>query len=167
MYKTAIALWVALVAVAAAGAKTNYTITGDVSIGGFPRSGTLEQAIEVFGEPTSRKSDGYEVCTLSWRSSGVTMQRLYALGQGDPCGPESRHRSTTVTDERWKTARGLDIGDPLKELRKLYPKAQRDAPGTWRLTTRRFAGLPYPGLEATVKRGRVVKFTVYGSRSPF
>jgi hypothetical protein len=32
---------------------------------GFRANGTLEQAIEVFGRPTSQKSDGYEICTLS------------------------------------------------------------------------------------------------------
>ena len=65
MYRTFLILWLALVVVGAAGARTNYTIVGDVSIGGFPRNGTLEQAIEVFGRPTSQKSDGYEICTLS------------------------------------------------------------------------------------------------------
>lgn len=167
MYKMAVLVLALFAIVPTALAKTSYVITGDVSIGGFPRDGSLEQALDVFGNPTSRRSDGYELCTLVWRSSGVTMERIYTLGQVDPCGPEGRHKRTSVTDRRWKTSKGLEIGDPVRELRKLYPKAQKEAPTRWRLTTRRFAGIPYPGLEATVKNGRVSSFTVWGSRSPF
>lgn len=157
----------ATVVVAAAGAKTNYVITGDTSVGGFPRDGTVQQAIQVFGRPTTRELVGFDTCALAWRAHAVVMKTYYTLGTLDPCGPSGRHTSTTVTSKRWKTSKGLEIGDPLRELRRLYPKARKDAPGKWRLTTRPFAGIPYPGLEATVKNGRVVALTVYGPKSPF
>lgn len=168
MYRVGVAVVLAvLVAVPAALGKTDYVIKGDVSVGGFPRDGTVQQAIAVFGRPTTRELVGFDTCTLSWRAHGVVMKTYYTLGTLDPCGPSGRHASTTVTTKRWKTSKGLDIGDPLRELRKLYPKAQKDAPGKWRLTTKPFAGIPYPGLEATVTNGRVVAFTVYGPKSPF
>lgn len=159
--------FVALALVATASAKTDYLIAGDVSVGGFARDGTLQEAIQVFGRPTTSELVGFDTCTLTWRAHGVVMRTYYTLGEQDPCGPLARHTSTTVTDRRWRTSKGLQIGEPLRELRKLYPKARKDAPGKWRLTTRAFVGIPYPGLEATVKNARVVSLTVYGPRSPF
>lgn len=167
MYRVVLLLLaLATVLVPAATAKPTFVIDRDVSIGGFPRDGTLQQAFSVFGRPTSSEGT-YDTCRLTWRSYGVVMETYYTHGSLDPCGPAGRHKSTTVTDRRWRTSKGLDIGEPLSELRKLYPKARKDAPGKWRLTTRSFAGLPYPGLEAQIKSGRVVSLTVYGPRSGF
>jgi hypothetical protein len=164
-FPTACAVAALLVPVAMA--KTDYVITGDTNVGGFPRDGTGRQAIDVFGPPTTKELIGFDTCVQAWRSHGVVMRTHYTLGGQDPCGPLARHTSTTVTDRRWRTSKGLQIGEPLRELRRLYPKARKDAPGKWRLTTRAFAGIPYPGLEATVKNGRVISLTVYGPRSPF
>ena len=167
MYRATIVLIVALVTVPLAAAKTSFVIVGDVSIGGFPSNGTVPQAIATFGQPAERLFFGADSCRLTWPSSGVTMETWYPAGDLDPCGPNGRHRLTTVTDPRWKTSKGLAIRDPLRKLRALYPKASKQAPGKWQLTTRPFAGLPLPGLEARLKDGRIVSFTVYAPRSPF
>lgn len=153
--------------VPAAVAAPTFVIVRDVSVGGFPRDGKVQKAIAVFGQPATRESPRYDQCRLTWPSHGVTMWSYYTNATRDPCGPEGRHASTTVTDRRWRTSAGLKIGDPLRRLRQLYPRARKDAPGRWRLTTRMFAGVPFPGLEARIVNGRVASFTVYGPRSPF
>lgn len=148
-----------------AAAAPTFVIVRDVSVGGFPRDGRVQSAITVFGEPTVRQIEGFDKCHLEWPTLGVSMETYYTGGTTDPCGPEGRHASTTVTDRRWRTAVGLKMGDTLKKLRQLYPRAQRDEPGVWWLKTRSFAGFPFPGLEARIKNGHVVSFTVYGPRS--
>lgn len=167
MYRAILVFTAFALFVPVAFAKTDYVIVRDVTVGGFPRAGTVRQAIEVFGAPTTQEKGAFDKCTLSWRSHGVVMETYYTNAISDPCGPDGRHSKTTVTDRRWRTSTGLKIGDQLGKLRQLYPKAQKDAPGTWRLTTRPLAGLPFPGLEARLKNGRVISFTVYGPRSGF
>lgn len=152
---------------AAAAAEPTFVIVRDVSIGGFPRDGTVRRAIAVFGQPAKRENDAYDTCRISWPAYGVTMQTYYTNATLDPCGPDGRHASTTVTDRRWRTSAGLKIGDPLRRLRALYPRASKAAPGRWQLTTRMVAGLPFPGLEAKVVNGRIISLTVYGPRSAF
>jgi len=167
MYRVIGVIVAFLVTVPLAFAETDYLIVRDVKIGGFPRDGVVAKAIEVFGEPTDRQNAG-DTCLLRWPSHGIVMNTYY-LNQGnegpDPCGPQGRHTSTTVTDRRWRTSAGLKIGDSLGRLRGLYRKAKKDGPSQWRLTTRSFVGLPFPGLEARLKNGRVVSFTVFGPRT--
>lgn len=169
MYRAGVVLaFAALVlAVPTAAAAPTFVIVRDVSVGGFPRDGKVAKAIAVFGQPATRESPRYDQCRLTWPSYGITMVTFYTNATLDPCGPEGRHTSTTVTNRRWRTSAGLKIGDPFWRMRQLYPRARKDAPGRWRLTTRMFAGLPFPGLEARIVNGRVVSFTVYGPRSPF
>jgi hypothetical protein len=167
MYRAAIALALTLSFVPLAAAKTTYVIVGDVSVGGFPRAGTVREAIEVFGTPAGRENQAYDKCTLTWPAHGVVMETFYTNATLDPCGPEGRHVKTTVSDRRWRTDKDLRIGDPLRKLRQRYPKAKKEAPGRWRLVTRPLAGLPFPGLEARITNGRVTSFTVYGPRGGF
>lgn len=166
-----VALAAVALAVPAASAAPTFVIVRDVSIGGFPRDGTVKRAIAVFGTPASREPQ-FARCTLTWPRFGVMMNTFHTPPRvpdpsTDPCGPNGRHVRTTVTDRRWRTSAGLKIGDTLGRMRGLYPRARKDAPGRWRLTTRMFAGLPFPGLEARIRNGRVVSLTVYGPRSPF
>ena len=127
----------------------------------------VAQAIQVFGEPSARQIAG-DTCRLSWGEHGVVMETYYLnLGNEgpNPCGPRGRHKQTTVTGERWRTLKKLEIGDPLSKLRMLYPRAQKESATRWRLATRRSFGISFPSLEATLKRGRVVSFTVHGPRT--
>lgn len=145
----------------------SFLIVRDVSIGGFPRDGTVERAEGVFGQPTGWRDRVYDRCTLLWSNLGLTMQTTYSQGALDPCGPAARHVSTTATDRRWRTSAGLRIGDPVAKLRRLYPKAQFQGRGEWWLIRRPFAGIDLPGLAARVKQGRVVSFTVHAPRVAF
>jgi hypothetical protein len=147
--------------------RVNYLIVGDENVGGFPRFGTVRDAIRVFGQPTTRVSMAFDQCRLTWVSSGVTMKTYYTGAGLDPCGPNGRRASTTVTDPRWRTSAKLKLRDPRRRMRMLYPKAVRTRPGVWRLTARPFAGVALPGLEARIVNGRVASLTVYGPRSPF
>lgn len=166
MYRALAIAATLLFLIPAAAAAPTFVIVRDVSIGGFPRDGNVQRAIAVFGQPTTRTLEGFDRCHLTWPAFGVSMETYYTGGTIDPCGPFGRHASTTVTDRRWRTSVGLKMGDTLKRLRQLYPRAQRDKPGLWRLTTRSFAGLPFPGLEAKInKNGRVVSFKLHGPRS--
>lgn len=151
-----------LVAATSASGKSSFVIVADTTIGGFPRAGTVQQAIDVFGPPVSRQ-DNYETCVLRWPGLGLTMKTYYPDAQRDPCGGSAKHVLTTATDRRWRTSKGLRIGDPVSRLRALYPRAKQELPGRWYLTIR-WLGVPLPGLEANVERGRVASFTVYGPR---
>jgi len=167
MYRAIVVIVAFAVLVPSASAKTDYVIVRDASIGGFPRNGLVAKAIEVFGTPAERQIDG-DNCRLSWGAHGVVMDTYY-LNFGNegpnPCGPQGRHKSTTVSDERWRTSKGLEIGDPLSKLRTMYPRAQKESPSAWRLTTRRSFGISFPSLEARVRRGRVASFIIYGPRT--
>jgi hypothetical protein len=153
----------ALIAPAGYAAPT-FLIAGDVNIGGFRREATVKRAIEIFGSPASREPLGYEECVLRWPAFGVTMTSFYNAGRSDPCGPLGRHVRTTVTDLRWRTTSGLRVGDTLRRLRALYPRAKNQGNGVWWLKTRSF-GVPLPTLETKIERGRVASFTVYGPRT--
>lgn len=160
-------LALALGAVPAAAATPAFTITRDVSIGGFKRDGFVRQAVSLFGNPASRTEEGYDRCKLTWPGRGITMISFYPQGDLDPCGASARHVSTTVTDRRWKTSVGLRIGDPVRRMRTLYKRALRDSGTSWILIARSFGGTTVPGLAADVRNGRVVSLTVYGPRLAF
>jgi hypothetical protein len=158
------ALALAALAAPTGDAAPTFVITGDVNIGGFRRDATVKRAIEVFGLPAGRESFGYEECVLKWPAFGITMTAFYNAGRSDPCGPLGRHVRTTVTDGRWRTATGLRIGDTLRRLRALYPRAKNQGNGVWWLKTRWF-GVALPTLETKIERGRVGSFTVHGPRT--
>jgi hypothetical protein len=153
---------------AACGSKDAFVIDGDSRLGGFPSDGTLQDAIQVFGDPESRdQPGGGDQCTLTWPSLGLTMQTYYPGAVFDPCGPRAKHAKTTARRGKWHTSDGLEIGDPLSKLREHYPKAYEASPNTWQLIARPLAGVPFPGLEAALMNGRIVSFTIYGPPSAF
>jgi hypothetical protein len=157
-----------VVFVSGCGSKDRFVIAHDISVGGFPTTGTVRQAVKVFGQPSSRDQGGaFDQCRLTWPSLGLTMQTYYTGGALNPCGPAARHASSTVTSHKWHTTDGLKIGDSLSRLRQLYPEAQKESANKWQLIGRSLAGVPFPGLEAALKNGRIVSFTVYGPRSAF
>jgi hypothetical protein len=165
------AVFVAVASVAAAvsvatssAAPPTYVITGDTSIAGFPRDGKLGRAVALFGQPQIRDPFGFDSCRLVWPVWGITMMVASTSNPAGACGPDAKHQRSTLTGRRWRTSAGLKIGDPLARLRQLYPKAWREKPGIWWLKTRSFAGLPFPGLEAKLVKGRVASFTVHGPR---
>lgn len=143
----------------------SFLIVRDESIGGFPRDGTNQAAIELLGTPTAR-IPGFNQCTLEWPARGIKMET--SLTGANPCGPEGKHLSTTVTDKRWETDAGLRIGDPAGRIQELYPDAgPPNSDGIVEIFTRDFSGLPLPSLTANVVKGRVTALTLYGPHRGF
>jgi hypothetical protein len=162
----------AAVALAAAPAAlaASFVIQGDYRIGGYAvkADGSLAGVIDEYGRPTSvrRRFQG-GACDVRWRAIGLFVE-FYNLGGDDSCRPASgRFRRATMTGRRWRTAKGLRIGDSVARLRRLYPRAtfraERFYGRAWWLVTRTSPfGLrdDYPGLRATVRNGRVQAFVV-------
>lgn len=163
MRRLVLLLVLAFIAAPSASAAPSFVIVRDVSIGGFPRNAKVERALQLFGRATTVEPI-YDSCTLVWRSLGLTMRSYYSQGALPPCGPSALHVSTTATDRRWRTSAGLRIGDPVRKLAQLYPKATYQGRGEWWLTVRPFAGIDLPGLSAKVKAGRILSLTLHGPR---
>jgi hypothetical protein len=70
---------------------------------------------------------------------------------------------TTLTDKRWRTLKGLRIGDRVQRLMRLYPASYRAKGGWWGLILEDILGIgdPKPMLSARVVNGRVTKFAVW------
>jgi hypothetical protein len=162
------AAWAVLAVVLAANASAapSFVIRRDANIGGFSlaHDGTLKGAIATFGTPTSRQpfSGGWDVCIVAWKQLGI--ESTYAYSHDDPCSPRGCHSETTINERQWKTDKGLHIGDTLKRLRQLYPKAKQYVGRNWALISRPFGGTRVPTLLATVNSGRITVLTV---RSPW
>ena len=160
-----LALIIALVGIllaTTASASPNFVIRRDNDIGGFSlaHDGTLKGAIATFGTPTNRQplSGGWDVCIVAWKQSGI--ESTYAYSPDDPCSLRGCHSQTTITQRQWKTDKGLHIGDTVKRLRQLYPKAKQYIGKSWALIRLPFGGTLVPTLLATVKTGRVTAFVI-------
>lgn len=141
----------------------SFVIVGNTSIGGFrpyKMNGRLSQAIVVFGEPTTirrRTIDTIRACVAGWRELGLSMSFFHYARS---CVPErSCFYEAIATGHRWRTAKGLRIGDSRRHLYQLYPKAQ--ARGQWRTLLIR-PGLEgtYPALSAKLINRRVAALRV-------
>ncbi len=105
--------------------------TQPISIGGLDfASGSLPQAIQVFGVP-SFYSDLDASCPADWLDIGLRV--VFAnFGGADPCGPHGRVSRATVhlsegEQVGWQTNLGLKLGDQQERLIQLYPR-NRPAP---------------------------------------
>lgn len=148
----------------------SFVIQGYTNIGGFSptRDGSLDGAIAVFGQPSSMKPAPYDrsqnFCVIHWARFGVTMKTyLIAAERGLNCTKETRHWTTHLTDPRWRTVKGLRIGDRTQKLMRLYPTATRATGGWWPLVSKDLLGIGQsdPLLQAHVVDGRVREFAVY------
>jgi hypothetical protein len=141
-------------------------IQGDTKLGRFAvqRDGTLQGAIEAFGDPaTLRRHPRFRAtCYAGWPRIGLRIT-FYNLGGRDPCKPQWGYFSLAeITGKDWRTASGLRMGDPLRRLWVRYPGAQPHPPYWWLVTRRSPFGdrSNYAGLSAKVRNGRVVAFLV-------
>ncbi len=143
-----------------ASAAPNFVIRRDSDIGGFAiaRDGSLKGEIDAFGAPSSRQVFGYDTCMVAWSKYGI--QSEFAHNFGDPCDSRGCHSETTISQRQWRTDKGLHVGDPLKRLRQLYPKAKRYIGKNWALIRRPFGGTLVPTLLATIKTCRVSAFVI-------
>jgi hypothetical protein len=153
-----------LLAAAVVAASPSTVIQADERIGAFAvkRDGSLGGLVEAFGRPSSLRRTGTAGCIARWRPLRMQV-RLYNLGGRDPCSREGgRFGRAFLAGRRWRTSKGLRIGDALPRLRTLYPRATRYGSWWWLVTRRTPFGLGgrYAGLAAKVSSGRVVSFRV-------
>ena len=155
-------LLVALVAAALVPAAGAHVIRADNRIDDFAvkQDGSLRGAIRALGQPSRIVSTSSITCRVSWRGLGVRMG-FYNLGGADACSPRfGRFSHAVVRGLRWRTERGLRVGDPVRRLRALYPNARFRsrvpyAVGWWLVARTSPNGGRYPGLLARIRDGRV------------
>jgi hypothetical protein len=128
-----------------------------VSLAGVGGREPLGDFVARFGAPTVRRRVEQVACDVRWSPIGLRV--LFAnLGGLDPCSDEGGHaQRAVVTGARWRTARGLRIGDSLARLRERYPGAVLRNRVWW--LARAFSpigtGGDYPVLAAVVRSGEV------------
>ncbi len=125
-------------------------------------------AVAAFGRPTSRGRDTPEsnVCTVRWEDIGIDIGFAWSRG---PCRARNLDRAAwagmRLFGNRWRTAKGLRIGDPVRRITRLYPRAKYVSrpprPGEWWLLVERHSELgAHPLLVAEVGAGRVIALRV-------
>ena len=133
-------------------------IDGLVALSG---SRGLAWASAAFGPPTGRERRG-EYCSVTWSRLGLTIV-LTATDGPDPC-ERGEVAGGVVRWRRWRTSKGLRVGDSLEELRSRYPGAQARPDGWWWLLVVRRPVLGelrlQPLLSAHVRDGRVDQFVL-------
>jgi hypothetical protein len=135
-----------------------------LAIGDFKpdRDPTLGAAIDAYGQPSFRRRPAPESCKVGWHGLGVKV--LFAnFGGGSACNPNlGRSQTARAFGDRWRTAKGLRVGQRLPRLRALYPNATRHGRAWWLVTAVSRFGTPhrYPVLSATVRGGTVRSFSL-------
>lgn len=150
-------------ALPALAASPPFVVQGDRAVGGL-RIGvdTLADARERFGSPsTVRSRPSHVECNAGWNQLGLKLAFLDFSGRA--CEDGVLVTATITSRSAWRTAVGLRVGDSVARLKRLYPRARlHRASGPWTgywLVTRRtcveVGSLPFPGLLARVRDGRV------------
>jgi hypothetical protein len=150
-------------ALPASAASPPYVVQGDRAVGGLLIArGTLAQARQRFGAPSTvrARSSGVE-CNASWPRIGLRLAFLDFSGRA--CRDGVLVTATITSRSAWRTAVGLRVGDSVARVRRLYPRARLHPAsppytGYWLVTRRTCAevgAMPYPGLLARVRDGRV------------
>jgi hypothetical protein len=134
------------------------------AIGDFrpARNPRLGAAIRAYGPTTSRRGGG-EICRVRWAGIGVRIA-FQNFGGVDSCEPsDGRAQKAVVDDDRWRTGKGLRIGNQVARLRRLYPDATQTSRGFRLVEGILPFGQPrrYAVLGARVSGGRVRAFTMF------
>jgi hypothetical protein len=135
------------------------------AIGDFrpARNPRLGAAIRAYGDPTATNGGG-EICRVRWADIGVriTFQNFGGVDSCEPSGGRAQ-KAVVSGDRRWRTAKGLRIGNGVAKLQRLYPRARRTRRG-FRLAQGILPfgrPVPYAVLGARVAEGRVRAFTLF------
>ena len=149
-----------LLALAVALAFPSYTIRADHAIGPL-RVGTATpaQAIAAYGPPSALRRRG-TTCTGRWPAASLSLGFLSF--DANPCSSGILVHAV-ATGHRWRTNRGLRVGDSRARLRALYPAATAHRDGWWLVTRHACAevgGQAFPGLLARMGHRRVAGFVV-------
>jgi hypothetical protein len=131
-------------------------------------------AIRAFGKPDGKSPQG---CPNKWKRLGVRVVTA-DFGGGPACAGSTPVQQVVITGTRWRTERGLKIGDSLDRVRELYPELRRfndlyGANRAWRydwalvLEESQVGGPPnlIDRLSAEIRGRRVKSFTIspYGA----
>ena len=127
------------------------------------RNPRLRAAIRAYGD-TSSSSGGGEICRVRWADLGVriTFQNFGGVDSCEPSGGRAQ-KAVVSGDSRWRTDRGLRLGNTVRRLERLYPNARR-TPRGFRLVEGILpfgAPVRYAVLGARVANGRVRAFTLF------
>jgi hypothetical protein len=124
--------------------------------------GTVADARARFGPASSVRARASRVeCVARWSRIGLMLTFLDF--SRDACRNGGLVTATITSRNAWHTAVRLRVGDSVVRLKRLYPRASlhRGAgpwTGYWLITRRTCAevgSLPFPGLLARVRGGRV------------
>lgn len=109
-------------------------IRRDTNIGGFRLSDdpTLRAAIDAYGSPTSRVPYEGQACIVVWSEFGIRITFSHVVST-TPCDGRGCHSETILTNTRWKTDKGLHVGDSLRRLRQVYRRAKLFISQRWTL----------------------------------
>jgi hypothetical protein len=135
------------------------------AIGDFKpeRDPTLRAALAVFGTPTRIVQTSTASCRVLYGAIGLRFM-FVNLGGGGACDPAfTKVQNVRAFDPRWRTGRGVGIGDPIRRLWRKYPRATRHGRSWWLvkgINNFGTSGNPYPVLRATMKGGRVNSFAL-------
>jgi hypothetical protein len=162
-------VFAAVAASVASASAASFVIQGDYTIGGFAvkANGTLDGAIEAFGQPTSMRRGRFRgfatgECVVRWKPLALRIH-FYNLGGHDSCKRQYGYfRQALITGKEWRTSKGLRIGEPSRRLHALYSPRRFTGQWAWLLTRYTPIGVNghYPGLEAKLLDGWVVAFRI-------
>jgi hypothetical protein len=123
------------------------------------------RARSAFGRPDATRRVGHDECRAVWVRIGLTLE-FVDLSGGNPCRIGGL-LVATATSTRWRTDRGLHVGDPVARIRALYPGARHFATAPyagWWLITRHTCpttgSQAYPGLRARISAQHVSALVV-------
>jgi hypothetical protein len=138
-----------------------------IAIGDFKpeRNPTLGAAVAAFGTPSSTREESRGTsCHTGWRELGLRIVFVNLGSGGSACAASlGRAQSASAFGRRWRTSRGLKIGDSTRRLRRLYPHALRRG-RTYRLVAAKSVfgdGGRYSVLAAKTRAGRVRSFRLF------
>ena len=118
-------------------------------------------AVGAFGQPSSRRPHGTgesRLCDLRW--AGLGLEMTFESSAPDPCAGASLATSVwsgaTAYGARWRTDKGLRVGDSVARLHRLYPAAlSRAQSHAWALVFVRGEVGVTVYLQAVIRAGRV------------
>lgn len=152
-----------LLPLSAPAASHPFVVQGDRAVGGLQIGrGTLADARVRFGSPSTARSRASGVeCDVRWSRIGLKLVFLDFPGRA--CQDGVLVTASVTNRSAWRTAVGLRVGDSVARLRRLYRHATLHPAsppwtGYWLVTRRTCAevgAMPYPGLLARVRDGRV------------
>ncbi len=148
-----------ILALAVALATSPAFVLRDNSFAGLGFRATKANAVRLFGAPAIVRRQGTS-CFATWPRAGVQIE-FFAFAPADPCAAGTVLRAT-LSGGRWRTAKGLRVGDATPRIAALYPHATKHRDGWW-LAKGGCELENYGKVIARVSRGKVVALLLHGA----